>query len=209
VPSKHPHIETAVAHLRRADPGLRPLIEQFGAPPGKSRLSAYETLTRAIVFQQLNGKAAKTIYDRFRALYPPGAYPKPEMIQRTPLKKLKSVGLSARKASYIVDLAGKFADGTIRPRQFAKMSDEEISDRLTQVKGVGQWTADMFLMFQLQRPDVLPVGDYGVRKGMQLHFELAEMPEAETMIELAKPWAPYRSVASWYMWRWLDMEAVG
>ena len=202
------HIDQAVAHLRRRDPRLRPLIAQFGAPPHKSRVSAYEMLTRAIVFQQLNGKAAKTIYDRFRALYPSGPYPKPETVKRTPVKKLTSVGLSERKATYIIDLAAKFADGTIRPRRFAKMTDGEISECLVQVRGVGQWTADMFLMAQLQRPDVLPVGDYGVRKGMQLHFELPDMPDADTMIALAEPWAPHRSVASWYMWRWLDMEAV-
>ena len=198
----------AVSHLRRRDPKLRPLITRFGTPPGSSRASAYEALTRAIVFQQLNGKAAKTIYNRFRDLFPPGAYPTPDTVRRTPLKQLKSVGLSERKATYIVDLAEKFADGTILPRRFSRMSDGDISACLMQVKGVGQWTADMFLMAQLQRPNVLPVGDYGVRKGMQRHFELADPPDEDTMIALAEPWAPYRSAASWYMWRWLDLEAV-
>jgi len=200
--------EAAVRHLRRADKRFAPLIKQFGLPQMNRRVSAHHMLTRAIVFQQLHGKAARTIFNRFCALYPDGKFPKPEVVSRTSLKKLTSVGLSRQKATYIVDLADKFSDGTIRPRRFARMEDVEISECLIQVKGVGQWTADMFLMFHLGRPDILPVGDLGVRKGMQRHFELVDAPDVETMIELAEPWMPYRTAASWYMWRWLDMETI-
>lgn len=200
--------DAAARHLRKTDKRFVPLIAEFGPPKMSQRTSAHHMLTRAIVFQQLHGKAARTIFERFCALYPSDRFPKPDEVRRTPLKKLTSVGLSARKASYIVDLAEKLADGTIKPRRFARMTDEEISECLIQVKGVGQWTADMFLMFHLGRPDVLPVGDLGVRKGMQRHFELADAPDEDTMIELAEPWAPYRTAAAWYMWRWLDMDAV-
>jgi len=200
--------QKAVRHLRKMDKRFVPLINEFGHPQMNRRVSAHHMLTRAIVFQQLHGKAANTIFDRFCALYPDGKFPKPEIISRTSVKKLTLVGLSRQKATYIIDLAEKFADGTIRPRRFARMDDAAISECLIQVKGVGQWTADMFLMFHLGRPNILPVGDLGVRKGMQRHFGLAEAPDQETMIELAEPWAPYRTAASWYMWRWLDMEAV-
>ncbi len=206
MPAMDPH--KAMRHLRKTDKRFAPLIKEFGPPQMNRRTSAHHMLTRAIVFQQLHGKAAKTIFDRLCNLYPNGKFPKPEVIAQTPITKLTSVGLSKQKASYIIDLADKFADGTIRPRSFARMNDDEIAECLTQVRGVGQWTADMFLMFHLRRPDVLPVGDLGVRKGMQRHFELKEAPDTESMVALAKPWAPYRTAASWYMWRWLDMEAV-
>ena len=121
--------------------------------------------------------------------------------------RLRSAGVSRAKAEYLLDLARNFADGTIKPRRFATMDNAALSERLCQVKGIGQWSVDMFMIFGLLRPDVLPVGDLGVRKGMQSYFGLGELPNAGVMEERAEPWRPYRSIASWYMWRILEEPA--
>jgi len=183
-------MSAALRHLRRAHPELRGLISQHGPPDLRRTRDALESLTRAIVYQQLSGKAAATIYGRFRALYPEsgGRFPEPAAIAATPVAALRAAGLSSGKAA-------------IDARRFGRMTDGDIIELLTQVKGIGEWTAHMFLIFGLNRPDVLPVGDLGVRRGMQTFFRLRGLPAPARMERLAAPWKPYRSIGSWYMWR--------
>lgn len=194
-------IPAALAHLRQADDLMAALIDQHGAPSLRRTRNSFASLSRAIIYQQLSGKAAGTIYRRFLDLYPGRSFPRPDQVLATPFEALRGVGLSRSKAAYLLDLAEKFHSGAVKPRRFARMDEDALAEMLTQVKGVGQWSVDMFLIFGLLRPDVLPVGDLGVRKGMQVYFGLDELPAPAVMIELAAAWRPYRSAASWYMWR--------
>lgn len=194
----------ALAHLRAADGRLAPVIERHGPPtvaPGKD---AVQSLARAIVSQQLSGKAADTIWGRFVALYPRRKFPRPEVLIATDDAQLRGAGLSGAKAAAIKDLARHVVDKRLVPRKLPTSTDEEIAEVLLAVRGIGPWSVDMFLMFFLARPDVLPVGDLGIKKGMQRHFGLRKLPEAKRMLQLAAPWRPYRTVASWYMWRLLE-----
>ena len=196
-------VPSAVRHLKR-DPRLAPLIGVHGHPPFKPQPNAFKALTESIIYQQLSGKAASVIYGRFLDLFPKRRFPKPELLLTIPATQLRSVGLSNQKASYLLDLAAKFMDGTIQPKRFPLMSNEEISEHLIQVKGIGQWTADMFLMFALNRPDVLPVGDLGIRNGFKKLYGLRKEPSPERMTALAEGWRPYRTAAAWYLWRVLE-----
>ncbi|MFQ5636325.1 MAG: DNA-3-methyladenine glycosylase family protein [Gammaproteobacteria bacterium] len=196
----------ALGHLKRADAKLAGLIRQHGPPPFRRSRNYFRTLATTIIYQQLSGKAAGTIHDRFVALFPNGRFPKPGDVLAVPHETLRSVGLSNQKARYLHDLALKFADGAIQPRRFNRMSDVELGQALMQAKGIGQWSSDMFLMFGLCRPDVLPVGDLGIRKGFQQFFRLETLPEEGEMVRLAEPWRPHRTVASWYMWQVADTE---
>jgi len=166
--------------------------------------NAVQSLARAIVSQQLSGKAADTIWGRVLDLYPRRVFPAPAAILATPDAKLRGAGLSGAKAAAIKDLARHVVEEKLVPRKLGTLTDDEISAVLLPVRGIGPWSVDMFLMFALARPDVLPVGDLGVRKGMQKHFKLRTLPEPERMIKLAAPWRPFRSVAAWYMWRLLE-----
>lgn len=195
---------SAVTHLTTADPRFAPLVEQHGHPTIAPRPNPVQSLARAIVSQQLSGKAADTIWGRFLALYPRAKFPAPEVILATPDAKLRGAGLSGAKAASIKDLARHVVEKKFVPARLLKATDDQISEMLLPVRGIGPWSVDMFLMFSLARPDVLPVGDLGVRKGMQLHFKLRALPEADRMLKLAAPWRPFRSIASWYMWRLLD-----
>jgi DNA-3-methyladenine glycosylase II len=177
------------------------VIDRHGPPPLTPTRDPFQSLARAIVYQQLTGKAAGTIFARFVALFPGGKFPSPELLARTPLPRLRSAGLSGGKAAALLDLAAHFADGRVRPAELRRAPEEAVRAALLPVRGIGPWSCDMFLIFGLVRPDVLPVGDLGVRKGMQLHFRLRALPEAARMEKLAAPWRPYRSLAAWYMWR--------
>lgn len=150
------------------------------------------------------GAAAETIWGRFVALYPKGKFPTPSAILATEDTALRAVGLSGAKARSIKDLARHVLEAKVVPARLGKLTDEEVSAMLLPVRGIGPWSVDMFLMFFLARPDVLPVGDLGIKKGMQLHFGLRKLPEADRMIKLAAPWRPFRTIASWYMWRLLE-----
>ncbi len=194
----------ALAHLRSKDPRLAPVIERHGHPTIAPRKDPVQSLARAIVSQQLSGKAADTIWGRFVALYPKGKFPAPDTILATPDEKLRAAGLSGAKAAAIKDLARHVIEKKVVPAKLPKLTDEEVTAMLLPVRGIGPWSVDMFLMFFLARPDVLPVGDLGIKKGMQKHFGLRKLPEAYRMIELAAPWRPYRTIASWYMWRLLE-----
>ena len=194
-------LTAALKHLRQVKGSMAALIGRHGAPEFRRTRDSFASLGRSIIYQQLSGKAAGTIYRRFLALYTPARFPRPAQLLATSAERLRSAGVSRSKASYLHDLAQKFTDGTVQPRRFAHLDNQALSAMLTQVKGIGQWSVDMFLIFGLQRPDVLPVGDLGVSKGMQIYFGLSEQPGPKQMTELAASWQPFRSVASWYMWR--------
>jgi DNA-3-methyladenine glycosylase II len=195
-------------HLSR-DPVMRGLIRAAGPcviKPQRGR-TPFEALISAIAHQQLTGKAAATILGRFHALYGEGRYPRPEELLDTPEETLRSVGFSRAKAAALKDIAARTLDGTIPPRRnLARLADEAIVERLVQVRGVGRWTVEMFLMFTLGRPDVLPVDDYGVRSGFRIAYGLGEMPKPRELAEYGLRWAPYRSAAAWYLWRAVDMQ---
>lgn len=194
----------ALAHLRTVDPRLVSVIDRHGHPTIAPRKDPVQSLARAIVSQQLSGKAADTIWGRFVALYPKGKFPAPAAILATPDEKLRAVGLSGAKSAAIKDLARHVLEKKVVPAKLPKLTDEEVSSMLLPVRGIGPWSVDMFLMFFLARPDVLPVGDLGIKKGMQKHFGLRKLPDATRMLALAAPWRPYRTIASWYMWRLLE-----
>ena len=195
--------EASIAYLRK-QPRLEKLDLRERKPPFKRPSDPFSSLIRSIVFQQLSGKAATTILNRFLALFG-GTYPTPQQIAKLSDAKFKKAGISPQKMGYLRDLAKRFMDGTIDPTLFKKMSDDEIKEHLLVVKGIGPWTAEMFLMFTLYRPDVFPTGDLGIRKGFQKLFKLKTPPDAKKMERLTKAWRPHRTVASWYLWELVDM----
>jgi DNA-3-methyladenine glycosylase II len=199
-------LEVAVRTLSRRDAALRPVIKKYGACQLEKHTRYFDTLTGSIISQQLSTKAAATIQARFVALYPKAKRLDPALIKDTPDAHLRAVGLSFQKAAYIKDLAAKTHDKTLRLDRMAKMSDDEIIEMLTQVKGIGVWTVHMFLIFSLGRLNVLPVGDLGIRKGVQNLYGLDHLPDAAEIeaIAEANKWSPYSSVASWYLWRSLE-----
>jgi len=194
----------AITHLSAADSRLALLIERHGHPTITPRKDPIQSLARAIVGQQLSTGAANTIWGRFLALYPKSKMPSPAAILATDDAKLRAAGLSGAKSAAIKDLARHVIEKKVVPAHLPKLDDAGVSAMLLPVRGIGPWSVDMFLMFFLARPDVLPVGDLGIRKGMQKHFGLRKLPEAKRMLELATPWRPYRTIASWYMWRLLE-----
>ena len=199
------HMEEALRHLRRKDPILKALIAKVGPYAIDYHPPTFHSLTSAIIYQQLSGKAASTIFRRFQDCCGVRVL-KPESILALSDEQMRGAGLSGQKVRYIRDLAQKTAAGELRFGKHKKCSDEEIIAELTQVKGIGVWTVQMFLMFALKRPDVFPVLDLGVRTGMQRLYKIdptAKHPDYEA---IADTWRPYRSVASWYMWRSLEMK---
>jgi DNA-3-methyladenine glycosylase II len=168
-------------------------------------LRPFDALAESIAYQQLNGKAAATIWGRVRALYPRRKYLDPKLILRTSDETLRAAGLSRSKVAALKDLAAKTIDGTVPSAgALAKMSDEEIIERLVSVRGIGRWTVEMLLLFDLGRPDVWPVHDYGVRKGFAKTFRRRKLPTPKQLMKLGEKWRPYRSTAAWYFWRALD-----
>lgn len=192
----------AINHLKKADPKLAAVIEHVGPYRMTYREPDFATMARSIVFQQLNGKAASSIYAKFEAGC--GGAVSPDAVLRLRLPKMRTLGLSAQKSEYLRDLARRTRDGEVDFNALGSLGDEEVIRRLTVVKGVGVWTVHMFLIFALRRPDVLPVGDFGVRAAMKRLYELPDMPKPAEMERIAAPWRPWRSVASWYLWRSLD-----
>ena len=199
--------QIAVQALSKADPALKKLIQRAGPPTlnPPARLNIFEALLRSIVYQQLSGKAAATIHGRVKALFP-GRTIRPEQVLAASDETLRSAGMSRAKAVAAKDLAQKVLDG-VAPSgaQARKLSDEDLIARLTQVRGIGEWTVQMLLMFHLGRPDVLPVKDLGVRKGFMLTYKLSDLPAEKALIAHGERWRPYRSVASWYMWRAVEV----
>lgn len=183
------------------DKHLAKLIKKYGILRQEKRKNPFWSLVRSIVYQQVSGKAAASILERFVSLFNGKNFPTPEEVLKTPIKKLRSAGLSLQKASYIKDLAEKFSNGTIKQRSLHRMSNEEVIEHLLQVKGIGVWTAHMFLMSTMDRPDVLPTGDLGIRKGFQVVYGLKSLPDYGKMERLAKPWREHATMASWYLWQ--------
>lgn len=195
--------EEALAHLRSVDPVLAAVIQRVGAYAMQYHEPTFRALVRSIVFQQLHGAAARAIFDRL--LHKAGWEITPDSILKLRPAQMRSIGLSKQKLTYIRDLARKTRDRVVEFDRFAEMSDEEVIAELTQVKGIGEWTAHMFLMFALRRQNILPTGDFGVRNAMRKAYGMKVMPKPVTMKRMAKNWHPYCSVASWYMWRSLDV----
>jgi len=196
----------AINHLKKADPVLRDIIQRVGAYRIEYGDPAFESLAEAIVYQQLNGKAAFTIFKRFAALA--GEPLTPKGILKLTDAQMRGAGLSKQKTSYLRDLAERTQRGDLNFADLANLSDEAVIERLTQVKGIGVWTAHMFLMFSLRRPNVLPTGDFGVKMAIKRHYRKRKPPDPKQMQKIAKCWEPYRSVACWYLWRSLDIKTL-
>jgi len=193
-------------HLKKSDPVLRAIIERVGPCRMEFGPAEFCSLAEAIVYQQLNGKAAVTIWKRFASLA--GEPVTPEGILKLSDEQLRAVGLSKQKSAYLKDLAAKTAAGLLDFSRLPDLPDEEVIEHLTQVKGIGVWTAHMFLIFSLRRPNVLPTLDYGVQVAVKKHYKKRKLPKPKDMEKIARAWEPYRSIACWYMWRSLDIKTV-
>lgn len=215
----------AILHLKKSDPVMRAIIESVGPCRIEFREPTFHNLARAIVYQQLNGRAASTILKRFTDL---AGHPlTPEGILKLTAEQMRAVGLSKQKSSYLVDMAERAQRGELDFSRIHEISDDEVIEHLTQVKGVGVWTAHMFLMFSLRRPNILPTGDFAIRMAIYKHYldkakakrtsnkggktrkKKIVLPKPEQMGKIAKAWEPYRSIACWYLWRSSDVKAVG
>lgn len=197
-------IQTGLAHLRK-DRALRKVIDAVGPFNLRPTRDRFSVLVRAIISQQISTAAARNIRGRLEALLEPEELT-PENLADLDLTELRSVGLSRQKAAYLLDLAQKTLDGIVDLKKIGRLSDEAVIEMLTQVKGIGRWTAEMFLIFSLGRLDVLPVDDLGVRSAIKNLYGLDELPNKKTCIELAASWRPYASIASWYCWRSADLK---
>jgi DNA-3-methyladenine glycosylase II len=203
---EHAHQQLSASDSRMAE--LIARSRRYTLAPSIS-VRPFDALAESIAYQQLSGKAAATIWSRVRALYPK-KHLHPKLVLDTPDKKLRTAGLSRNKIAAFKDLAAKTLDGTVPTRRaLATMSDDEIVARLTAVRGIGRWTVEMFLLFDLCRPDVWPVDDYGVRKGFAKIFGKRKLPTPKQLMKLGEKWRPYRSVAAWYFWRALDAPEKG
>ena len=195
----------AIAHLKKVDPVMARVIDAIGTCKLtlRDQGSHFDAIARSIVFQQLSGKAAGTIHGRFEGLYG-GRSPLPAELSVTSDEELRRVGLSRGKSAYLKDLAERVVTGDLPVETLHELSDDEVVAALTRVKGIGRWTAQMFLMFRLGRPDVLPDLDLGIQKGIQKAYRLRKQPSPERVRKIGAKWAPYRTIASWYLWRLLD-----
>jgi len=198
----------AITYLRKADPKLAAVIDAVGpctfAPA--EHMAHFTAITRSIVFQQLSGKAASTIYGRFAALFDDET-PVPHKLIGLSDDQMRSVGLSRQKIGYLRDLAARVHSGEVPIDRLSELSDDDVIAALTSIKGIGRWTAQMFLMFRLGRPDVLPDLDLGIQKGIQRAYRMRKLPTPKRVLEVGAKWAPHRTIASWYLWRSLDATA--
>lgn len=198
-------MKEAIVHLKRADPVMRNIISQVGAYRIEFRDPSFETLVKSIVYQQLSGRVASVIFNRLVAAA--GGKLTPESILNLRPVRMRAAGLSGQKTLYIRDLARHTRDRRVIFEELADLSDDEVAERLTRVKGIGVWTVHMFLIFALRRPNVLPTGDLGIRNAIRKAYGMAELPKPMEIETLAEPWRPYRTVASWYLWRSLESDA--
>jgi len=194
----------AINHLSKADPILRAIIGRVGPCRIEYGPPEFHSLAESIVYQQLNGKAAFTIFKRFTTLA--GDPVTPKGILKLTEVQMRSVGLSKQKSSYLRDMAERAVRGDLDFSKLHELADEDVIKHLTQVNGVGEWTAQMFLMFTLRRPNVLPTGDFGVQMAIKKHYNKRKLPKPLQMQKIAKAWEPYRSFACWYLWRSLDLK---
>lgn len=198
----------AIQHLKQSDPVMAGIVDRVGPYRIQYKQADFHSLARSIVYQQLSGKAAATIFARVVEAAKGQDPLTPEVILRVRPEKLRAAGLSQQKLTYVRDLAQKTRDGVIDFSRLPRMEDEAVIEHLTQVKGVGVWTVQMLLMFALKRKDVLPLADLGIRNAMQRAYELPQPPKPKEMEEIAEKWRPYRTVACWYLWRSLDGPAA-
>ena len=196
-------IEAGLELLKR-DKKMRVLINKFGRPDFNIRQDYFQSLLRSIVFQQLSGKAAKTIYERLVNLIPETSNLCPHEVLKLDKDEMRKAGLSFQKINYVKNLADYFENNSLHKRDVERMTDEEISKELTQIKGIGQWTVDMFLMFTLNRADILPYKDLGIQKGIMKILNTKNLPSKKEMEICSKKWSPYRTIACWYLWRMTD-----
>jgi DNA-3-methyladenine glycosylase II len=196
----------AIIHLKKSDPVLRAIIERVGAYKIVHREPSFETLVRSIVYQQLSGKVASVIFARLAAMLPDGHVTPAAILKLTPAR-MRKAGLSKQKTAYIRDLARKTNKGHVKFEALPDLADHEVIEHLTQVKGIGVWTAHMFMIFALRRLDILATGDLGVRMAIRKAYQLEELPAPAQMETIAAAWRPYSSVAMWYLWRSLDTTA--
>jgi DNA-3-methyladenine glycosylase II len=203
-PGSGSQFRKAVQYLKSSDPILGAIVEKVGPCRMEFGPPEFHSLAEAIIYQQLNGKAAITIFKRFAALA--GEPLTPQGILKLSDEQMRSAGLSKQKTSYLRDMAERANRGQLDFSRLHQLTDDEVITHLTQVKGVGVWTAHMFLIFTLKRPDVLPTGDFGVRMAMRKLYRKRKMPDPKQMERIARSWQPYRSVACWYLWRSLDIK---
>jgi DNA-3-methyladenine glycosylase II len=198
------HIRQAQLHLRKTDPVMNKLIKKIGPFTLKPQRDRFDMLVRSIVSQQISVAAARTILGRLKELVVPRGGMNPQSFVGLSIDDLRQVGVSQQKASYVLDLATRANDGSLDLALVTRWTDEKIIEHLVQVKGIGRWTAEMFLIFSLGRLDVLPVDDLGIRKAVQKLYELDELPDKKKVHEIGADWRPFATVASWYCWRSLD-----
>ena len=198
-------IRAARRHLRKADPVMRAIIDQVGPARLRSQRNRFAMLVRSIISQQISVGAARSIRNRLEALVAPDKVT-PESLQRFTPRQLRSAGLSQQKTTYILDLATKVSQDEVVLRTIGRRSNEAVIEELTQVKGIGRWTAQMFLMFALGRLDVFPAADLGIRSAIRDQYGLHDLPDNQISHEIAEPWHPYATVASWYLWQSIDLQ---
>ncbi len=201
-----------IDHLSNVDPVMGRLIEKIGPflLKPKGRRSPFESLVRAIAYQQLHDKAAESILKRFIALFPGRKFPRPDELLSMNMRSIRKAGFSRPKILALRDLAAKTLDGTVPTnRMIRQLTDEAIIERLIEVRGIGRWTVEMLLIFQLGRPDVLPVDDYGVRNGFRIAYGSGSMPTPKHVLQYGERWKPHRTAASWYLWRAVNLEKQG
>ena len=196
-------IEAGIDFLKR-DKNMKILIDKFGSPNFKIGQDYFQSLLRSIVFQQLSGKAAQTIYERFVNLIPATSNLCPNEVLKLDKDNMRKAGLSFQKINYVRNLADYFENNSFNKKNVEIMTDEEISKQLIQIKGIGQWTVDMFLMFTLNREDILPYGDLGIQKGIMKILKMKKIPSKKEMENCSKKWKPYRTIACWYLWKISD-----
>jgi len=205
-PANKTSYRKAINHLKSSDPILSAVIDRIGPCKIEYGDPTFHSLAEAILYQQLNGKAAVTIFNRFTELA--GNPLTPAGILKLTDAEMRGVGLSRQKTAYLRDLSEKTQAGLLEFERMPEMTEDDVISHLTQVKGVGVWTAHMFLMFTLRRPDVLPTGDYGIQAAMKKHYKKRKWPKPDVMHKIAKPWAPYRSIACWYLWKSMDVKTM-
>jgi len=199
-------VRRAINHLKKSDPVLAAIIERVGPFRMEYGQPTFHSLAEAILYQQLNGKAAVTIFKRFTDLA--GDTLTPEGILKLSTAQMRGVGLSKQKTAYLRDLSEKTNAGLLKFERLPELPDDEVIAHLTQVKGVGVWTAHMFLMFTLRRQNILPTGDYGVQAAIKKYYRKRKWPKPAVMEKIARPWQPYRSIACWYLWKSLDVKTM-
>ena len=196
------NIDAGLIHLSSVDPKMEKLINKFEKPYFVKENNYFESIVRSIIYQQLSTKSASKIYNRFKKLFENGSL-NPESVIEQSNDTYRSIGLSRQKISYIFNVADAYTNGMI-PQNFDEYGDEDIINTLIQIKGIGRWTAQMFLMFTLNRPDILPELDLGVKKGFKIYFKLNQLPSEDYMQKKAEKWRPYRTLACWYLWRLVE-----